>query len=275
MKTAALGLLSRRFALRLLSCAPLAAPPTLRAFAAESEQTPSEGFITPSGLRLFDFQTGKGPTPRWGQLIRLHYVGYTVSSTGGELEIFDSTYKRKDPYFTKHGNGQTVRGLEEAMHGMRAGGRRRVIIPAGQLSYITDKGPVPPGPQARDKMYKAVNDQQPLVFDVELISVMTDLLDRGDYDDGDVSDLRLDLREEAESEAQAAAIAAGERQAPGSAPAMGLKVPAQRRAETEAEAKRRQLKELGLSNVLSEAGEEAAAAKAAEAASGMSTGAVQ
>ena len=159
MKAAA-GLLSRRFALRLLSCAPLAAPPVLRAFAAQSEQTPSEGFITPSGLRLFDFQTGEGPTPRWGQLIRLHYVGYTVSSTGGELEIFDSTYKRKDPYFTKHGNGQTVRGLEEAMHGMQAGGRRRVIIPAGQLSYITDKGPVPPGPQARNKMYNAVNDQQ-------------------------------------------------------------------------------------------------------------------
>ena len=58
MKAAALGLLSRRLALRLLSCAPLAAPPVLRAFAAESEQTPSEGFITPSGLRLFDFQTG-------------------------------------------------------------------------------------------------------------------------------------------------------------------------------------------------------------------------
>ena len=58
MKAAALGLLSRRLALQLLSCAPLAAPPVLRAFAAESEQTPSEGFITPSGLRLFDFQTG-------------------------------------------------------------------------------------------------------------------------------------------------------------------------------------------------------------------------
>jgi hypothetical protein len=52
-------------------------------------------------------------------------------------------------------------------------------------------------------------------------------------------------------------------------------VPAQRRAETAAEAKRRQLKEMGLSNVLNEAGEAAAAAKAEEAASGMSTGAVQ
>ena len=82
---------------------------------------------------------------------------------------------------------------------------------------------MPPGPQARTKMYKAVNDEQvarspggavaalalaltlalalalalapplrltypylqPLVFDVELLSVMDDLLDRGDYDDGD------------------------------------------------------------------------------------------
>ena len=153
-------LLSRRLALRLLSCTPLAAPPVLRAFAAQQDQTPSEGLITPTGLRLFDFRTGEGPTPRWGQLVRLHYVGYTVSSSGGELEIFDSTYKRKDPYFTKHGNGQTVRGLEEALHSMRPGGRRRVIIPAGQMSYITDKGPVPPGPQARTKMYKAVNDEQ-------------------------------------------------------------------------------------------------------------------
>ena len=230
MKAVAMGLLSRRFALRLLSCAPLTAPPVLRAFAAQPDQTPSEGVITPTGLRLFDFRTGEGPTPRWGQLVRLHYVGYTVSSSGDELEIFDSTYKRKDPYFTKHGNGQTVRGLEEALHSMRPGGRRRVIIPAGQLSYITDKGPVPPGPQARAKMYKAVNDEQvtrscpsaspspggavaalalaltlilalalalaptlrltypylqPLVFDVELLSVMDDLLDRGDYDDGD------------------------------------------------------------------------------------------
>ena len=42
---------------------------------------------------------------------------------------------------------------------------------------------------------------QPLVFDVELIAVMDDLLDRGDYDDGDVSDLRLDLREAASTRA--------------------------------------------------------------------------
>ncbi len=180
--------LSRRLALRLLSCAPLAAPPaallaTLPASA--QDQIPKEGFVTPSGLRYFDFREGQSSeTPKWGSLIRFHYVGYTVSSTGGELVEFDSTYDRREPYFTKHGNGQTIRGLEEAMHSMKAGGRRRVIVPAGQLSYITDKGPVPPKPGGREKMYKAVNDEQPLVFDVELVSVMDDLLDRGDYDDG-------------------------------------------------------------------------------------------
>ena len=261
MKAVAVSL-SRRFALRLLSCAPLAAPPVLRALAAVPDQTPSEGFVTPSGLRFFDFREGEGPTPRWGQLIRLHYVGYTVSSTGGELVKFDSTYERKEPYLTKHGNGQTIRGLEEAMHGMQAGGRRRVIIPAGKLSYITDKGPVPPGPGARTKMYNAVNDQQPIVFDVELMSVMDDLLDRGDYDDGDVRDLVLDVREASERDAQEAALAAGK--AAPAATAAPVAPAAPRPAETEAEAKRRQLREMGLSSVLSETGEEAAAAKAAK-----------
>ena len=218
---AALGLLSRRFALRLLSCAPLAAPPVLRAFAAQPDQTPSEGVITPTGLRLFDFRTGEGPTPRWGQLVRLHYVGYTVSSSGGELEIFDSSYQRKDPYFTKHGNGQTVRGVEEALHSMRPGGRRRVIIgPAVVHHRQGPRAPRAPGAHqdVQGRQRRAGGAQpgwrrrrpalaltlalalalalapplrltypylQPLVFDVELLSVMDDLLDRGDYDDGD------------------------------------------------------------------------------------------
>ena len=53
-----------------------------------------------------------GP-PRFGQLIRFHYVGYTA--TDDSLEPFDSSYERRTPYFTKHGNGFTVQGLEEAL----------------------------------------------------------------------------------------------------------------------------------------------------------------
>ena len=242
-------LLERRLALRLLGCLPLAplAPRALRP--AVAEDAPTQGFMTEEGLRYFDFGEGQGEPPRWGQLLRIHYVGYTVDPTGSELKKFDSTYDRKETYLIKHGNGQTILGMEQALHTMRPGGRRRVIVPSGKLSYITDKGPLPPTGKGRDKMFKAIAEGDPLVFDVELVKVMTDVVDRGDYDDGEVSDLlarleRLDAERAAESGGNP--TMAGEMNSP---------------ADVSAEAKRRQLEELGLSPMLNDAGEEAAAAK--------------
>ena len=166
--------------------------------------------MTESGLRYFDFREGSGATPRWGQLIRLNFVGYTVDVTGSELSKYDSTYDRDQVYFTKHGNGQTIRGLEEAVHTMRPGGRRRVIVPPGPLGFaVGDKGPLPPYQAARDKMFGAVTDGLPLVFDVELMTVMDDLLDRGDYDEGDESDVVALLQ--AKARARQESLAEGEK----------------------------------------------------------------
>jgi len=249
-------LLSRRVALRLLACLPIA-PRTLLPAAAKDEQ-PSQGYLTESGLRYFDFREGSGATPRWGQLIRLNFVGYTVDVTGAELSKYDSTYDRDQVYFTKHGNGQTIKGLEEAVHTMRPGGRRRVIVPPGTLGFaIGDKGPLPPYGDARDKMFGAIADGLPLVFDVELMTVMDDLVDRGDYDEGDESDVVALLQ--AKAQARQEPLAEGEAKPPAISPDMNeASAP-----ETEAEAKRRQLREMGLSLELSGDGQAAAAAKAA------------
>ena len=46
--------------------------------------------------------------------------------TGGKLEIIDST---NEPFLHKHGNGRICRGVDEAIHTMNVGGRRRAIIP--------------------------------------------------------------------------------------------------------------------------------------------------
>ena len=80
-------------------------------------------------LRYVDFGAGSGAPPRFGQLVRFHYVGYIASEDGESLEAYDSSYERNTPYFTKHGNGLTCEGLEEALHTMRPGGRRRVLLP--------------------------------------------------------------------------------------------------------------------------------------------------
>ena len=96
---------------------------------------------------------------------------------------------------TQHGNGYTCQGIEEALHTMQPGGRRRVVMPPGLGFAIGDKGPLPPGARQRDQHFAAVEKQQPLVYDLELISAVDDLLDRGDYDDLDLTETQQYARQ--------------------------------------------------------------------------------
>jgi len=145
---------------------------------------------------------GAGATPRFGQLIRFHYVAYRQSKKNPDgvlgavsgffgaqgaveprlLERLDSTYDRDAPYLTKHGNGFTCEGIEEALHTMRPGGRRRILLPPTLGYRIGDKGPIPVFGHNIKQLFEAVEADETLVFDLELVTVMDDLLDRGDYD---------------------------------------------------------------------------------------------
>jgi hypothetical protein len=124
-------------------------------------------------------------------------------------------YDRGAPYFLKHGNGLSVQGIEEALHTMRLGGRRRVIL-TPELGFTSDKGPLPPEAGGRDKLFAAVADGRPLVFDLELVDVMDDAFDRGDYEDLTVEDLNREYRQRmaAEPEAEGEPRDAGRRQRP-------------------------------------------------------------
>lgn len=117
--------LSRRSALLPLLAAALR--PSARPAAAALPTAPEKGFLTGSGLRYFDFGEGAGEPPRYGQLIRFNYVAYVAD--GSRLKQFDSSYDR-EPYLTKHGNGFTAQGIEEALHTMRPGGRRPELAAA-------------------------------------------------------------------------------------------------------------------------------------------------
>lgn len=167
----------RRRHLAMGAVAALALPPVPARAAALGE-----GVQTRSGLMFVDFKEGNGPMPRFGQLLRFHYVGYAPEPEKRALTSYDSSYDRKTAYLVKHGNGFTCQGIEEALHTMRVGGRRRVVLPAS-LGFTADKGPLPPAAGARNKLYDALSTGQPLIYDLELVSIMDDLLDRGDYDD--------------------------------------------------------------------------------------------
>jgi len=148
-------------------------------------EAPQTGFQSQSGLKYFDFESGTGPTPRWGQLVNIQYVSYTISPSGERLVKHDSSYDRgSDGYLIHHGNGEHILGLEEALHSMSAGGRRRAIIPPNLAYSKADLGPVPPANRRRHKFSDALDEAGgTVVMDIELRWIKDYPGDRGYYED--------------------------------------------------------------------------------------------
>ena len=113
----------------------------------------SDGFVTQDdGLVYKDFVEGKGDVPKDGQEVTFEYVAY--NENGGTI---DSTYRKGVPASTRLGINGMIPGFEEALKGMRPGGKRRVVVPP-------ELGP-PTGPAT---FFSA---KQWEVFDIELLQV--------------------------------------------------------------------------------------------------------
>lgn len=149
-------------------------------------------YKTKSGLQFIDLVEGTGSTPRYGNFVTIAYKAYVklpdIKGTASKLDEFDSDAA----YLVKHGNGRNVPGLDEGLHTMKVGGKRRIIIPP-KLGYVTSGiGPIPVGPVGRwklnhllDKMVEVKGGN--LIFDVEMRSIMEDEADQGYYDDDSLS----------------------------------------------------------------------------------------
>jgi hypothetical protein len=83
----------------------------------------NEPRIHESGLMVYDFAVGDGPivTPR--STVRIHYRAFLLDNT----KVFD-TIKMKRPE-TWVASAVPIRGVAEGIIGMRAGGRRKIVIP--------------------------------------------------------------------------------------------------------------------------------------------------
>jgi FKBP-type peptidyl-prolyl cis-trans isomerase len=181
-----LATLSRRHFM-LSAAATVAFTPLARASAAvtKGEEKPQVGFVTPSGLRYFDFHVGGGAKPKWGDWVELDYALYTVTPGGDALVMADSTFNKKDRSLVlHHGNGEAILGLEEAVHSMKQGGRRRVIIPPDLAYALPGRLPIPLGDRARRKFFEAMNDTGgTVVVDVEILNVLPFPDEHGYYSD--------------------------------------------------------------------------------------------
>jgi FKBP-type peptidyl-prolyl cis-trans isomerase len=83
----------------------------------------------PSGLEYVDIAAGSGAAARSGAKVR---VRYTVWLAEGSL--VDSTDQRGAPRDFVAGAGTVIPALEEGVLGLRAGGKRRLIVPS-DLAY--------------------------------------------------------------------------------------------------------------------------------------------
>ena len=121
--------------------------------AATSHTGPAAQTVTtPSGLKYVDLLLGKGPTPKDGDTVLVHYTGRFTNG-----KIFD-TSRGKQPFQFVLGRGRVIKGWDEGVASMHVGGKRKLIIPPG-LAY-GEKGY--PG---------AIPPNSTLVFQVQLLEI--------------------------------------------------------------------------------------------------------
>ena len=108
---------------------------------------------TDSGLAYYDIVTGKGAEAASGQTVLVHYSGWLEDGT-----LFDSSVTRGEPFSLTLGTGGVIPGWEEGLVGMKAGGKRQLIIPA-DLAY----GEAGAG--------NSIPPNATLIFDIELLEI--------------------------------------------------------------------------------------------------------
>ncbi len=93
---------------------------------------------TESGLGYVDVTEGTGELPRIGHTCVVHYTGWLWDhDTKRKGKKFDTSKERDDssvdrgtPYTFHLGVGEVIKGWDEGIAGMRAGGKRELLIPA-------------------------------------------------------------------------------------------------------------------------------------------------
>lgn len=107
---------------------------------------------TVEGLVATDVQVGEGLSAENGMLVTVNYEGTLDDGT-----IFDSSYKRNQPFQFVLGAGRVIQGWDLGVAGMKVGGTRELKISPALGYGDQELGPIPANSN--------------LNFKVELISV--------------------------------------------------------------------------------------------------------
>jgi len=116
----------------------------------QAPELPERTGPAPSKLVVKDIVKGKGKAAKTGDQLSMQYSGWLYDNG----QPFDSSWDRGQPFEFQLG-GQVIPGWNEGIKGMKAGGRRELIIPP-DLAYGAQGSPPTIPPNA------------PLVFVVDL-----------------------------------------------------------------------------------------------------------
>ena len=108
--------------------------------------------VTDSGLKYIIRTKGTGVKPEKDARVKVHYIGKLLNDT-----IFDSSYKRNQPFSFTLGKRQVIKGWDEGIALLNQGDKATFIIPPN-LGY---------GSRAKGK----IPANSTLIFDIELIEV--------------------------------------------------------------------------------------------------------
>lgn len=108
----------------------------------------------PTKLETDDIKVGTGPAAKAGDKVSVQYVGALYDSG----EEFDASWDRGEPFQFTLGSGQVIKGWDDGVAGMKAGGRRKLVIPP-DLGYGEAGSP------------PTIPANATLVFVVDLVSI--------------------------------------------------------------------------------------------------------
>jgi peptidylprolyl isomerase len=135
------------------ACIPLVAAVCIAVFAALAENKSDEKTTTtPSGLKYVDLKVGEGPEAREGSMVKVLYTGTLENG-----KQFDSNVGG-EPYEVLIGKTSVIKGWHEGLTGMKAGGKRKLIIPP-DLAY------------GKDGRRPQIPPNATLIFEVEVTEV--------------------------------------------------------------------------------------------------------
>lgn len=121
-------------------------------FTAKSQKGMGNMISTPSGLKYKITNATNGKQPKPGDKVFVHYTGRLTNDT-----IFDTSYKRGQPFSFILGKGQVIKGWDDGIGLMRVGEKAVLSIPP-ELGYgQRDMGVIP--------------SNSTLIFEVELIDI--------------------------------------------------------------------------------------------------------